>query len=77
MNSPCVAFYLRSATENAADLEKQKKKLESEFTRRKTEFSTCTTAIYVDSHSSGHRYGSELLRLKKDMALRGKVWVTA
>jgi DNA invertase Pin-like site-specific DNA recombinase len=67
MNSPCVAFYLRSATGNAADLEKQKKKLETEFTHRKTEFSDCTTEIYVDPYSNGHRYGDQLLRLKRDI----------
>lgn len=72
MSNKCVAFYLRSATGNTEDLERQKKKLESKFTRRKIEFSTCTTAIYVDPRSSGHLYGSELLRLKKDIEA-GKV----
>lgn len=65
MNSQCVAFYLRSATGNEADLSKQKQSLETELRRRG--IANEPVLVYADRCSSGMRLGSELLRLKLDV----------
>ena len=69
-NANKVAFYLRSATGNLADLQKQQKILENSLQRFC--FSKSDVHSYVDSQQSGMKYGPELLRLQNDI-INGKI----
>lgn len=61
-----VAFYLRSATGDSDDLQKQLKLLERESKR--FGFDSNEVSIYTDAHQSGLNDGPEFLRLKNDIA---------
>ena len=69
-NASKVAFYLRSATGNLADLQKQQKTLENSLQR--FDFSKSDISIYKDQQQSGMKYGPELLRLQHDV-INGKI----
>tara|TARA_B110001454_G_scaffold155807_1_gene145115 strand:+ start:3559 stop:3981 length:423 start_codon:yes stop_codon:yes gene_type:complete len=65
-----VAFYLRSATGDSGDLQKQRKLLERESKR--FGFDSNEVSIYIDPHQSGLNDGPEFLRLKSDIA-KGRI----
>lgn len=69
-NANKVAFYLRSATGNLADLQKQQKTLENNLQR----FGLLKSDVshYEDQQQSGLKYGPELLRLQHDI-INGKI----
>lgn len=68
MNNPIhVAFYLRSATGNLADLRRQRKAIEREFVRRGFDFTNCQVTSYTDTHQAGMNNGPELSRLLDDV----------
>jgi DNA invertase Pin-like site-specific DNA recombinase len=69
-NASKVAFYLRSATGNSADLQKQQKTLENSLQR--FGFLKSDVSFYEDQQKSGMKYGSELLRLQNDI-INGKI----
>lgn len=61
-----VAFYLRSATGDSGDLQKQRKLLDRESKR--FGFDSNEVSIYTDAQQSGLNDGPEFLRLKSDIA---------
>jgi DNA invertase Pin-like site-specific DNA recombinase len=63
-----VAFFIRSATGNLADLRSQRKFLEKELMRRGFDTSLCSVEIYQDAHQSGLRHGPEFQRMSSDVA---------
>jgi DNA invertase Pin-like site-specific DNA recombinase len=69
-NASKVAFYLRSATGNSADLQKQQKTLENSLQR--FGFLKSDVSIYKDQQQSGIKYGPDLLRLQNDI-INGKI----
>lgn len=69
-NANKVAFYLRSATGNSADLDRQQKTLENCLQR--FGFLKSDVSLYIDSQQSGIKYGSDLLRLQNDI-IKGKI----
>lgn len=69
-NASKVAFYLRSATGNLADLQKQQKTLENNLQR--FGFLKSDVSIYEDQQQSGIKYGPDLLRLQQDI-INGKI----
>ena len=74
-NQPkCIAFYLRSATGNLADLRRQRKLCEREFVNKKVGFTSNKVEIYQDTHQSGLRSGPDFKRLSDDVE-SGKVAV--
>lgn len=68
MNSKRVAFYIRSATGNEANLQKQEKLLRHKFVRQEVDSTRSSVNIYTDRCSSGLRAGPDLLRLQVDIA---------
>ncbi len=69
-NANKVAFYLRSATGNLADLQKQQRMLENSLQR--FGFTKSDIDFYEDHQQSGMKYGPELLRLQHDI-INGKI----
>jgi DNA invertase Pin-like site-specific DNA recombinase len=69
-NASKVAFYLRSATGNLADLDRQRKTLENCL--HKFGFLKSDVSLYIESQQSGMKYGPELLRLQNDV-INGKI----
>tara|TARA_B110001454_G_scaffold155806_1_gene145096 strand:+ start:3549 stop:3968 length:420 start_codon:yes stop_codon:yes gene_type:complete len=65
-----VAFYLRSATGDSGDLQKQRRLLEQESTSFGV--NNAEISIYTDAHQSGKHDGPEFLRLKKDI-IEGRI----
>jgi DNA invertase Pin-like site-specific DNA recombinase len=64
-----IAFYLRSATGNMADLSRQRKCLERDLISRfdSTDYSL---EIYTETHQSGLRSGPEFERMCRDVVSR-------
>ena len=60
-----VAFYLRSATENLSDIQKQKRSLEKNLER--FGLTNSKISIYSDIRQYGMEYGPEFLRMKNDI----------
>ncbi len=69
-NANKVAFYLRSATGNLADLQKQQKTLENSLQR--FGLTKSDVSIYEDQEQSAIKVGSDLLRLQNDI-INGKI----
>jgi DNA invertase Pin-like site-specific DNA recombinase len=68
MSSPKrIAYYLRSATGNLADLKHQRKSLDRELVRRGFDQPSCLIEIYQDTHQSGLRPGSEFVGMSRDV----------
>jgi|GEM_PF-2062634 DNA invertase Pin-like site-specific DNA recombinase len=65
-----VAFYLRSATENLSDIQKQNRSLQKNLER--FGLTNSRISIYCDVKQSGMDCGPEFLRLKNDI-LAGNV----
>lgn len=70
----CIAYYIRSATGNLADLNLQRKRLDKEFVNRKVDFTDCSVEVYQDAQQSGLQPGPEYLRMCKDLE-NGKIQV--
>ena len=71
-NTIRIAFYLRSATGDLADLKRQFKTLKTEIVRRGFDPETSLIEVYRDTHQSGLRSGPEFERMTRD-AKRGKI----
>jgi DNA invertase Pin-like site-specific DNA recombinase len=67
-----IAFYIRSATGNLADLKRQYKALSREFVNRRVDFTSSSVELYRDTHQSGLHPGPEFQRLSHDIS-RGKI----
>ena len=66
-NSKRIAFYLRSATGNLADLKRQLNTLNKAMLRRGFDPDAYLIEVYRDAHHSGLRPGLELERMSRDV----------